>query len=77
MGFLIKLVRASGVLHNLFVNHHKVPKSWLSLDDLLDPDFDDDLDEELYLSENLRCISAPSEGTHPEEVQNFLSAKLQ
>jgi hypothetical protein len=76
MGFLIKLVRASGVLHNLFVNHHKVPKSWLSLDDLLDPDFDDDLDEQLYLSQNLSG-TARSEGTCHEEVHNFLSAKLQ
>jgi hypothetical protein len=76
MGFLIKLVRASGVLHNLFVNHHKVPKSWLSLDDLLDPDYDDDMDEQLYLSPNL-SKKARSEGTRREEVHNFLSAKLQ
>jgi hypothetical protein len=61
MRFLIKLVKASAVLHNLFVDQHKVPKSWLSFDDILDPDFDNDLDKELYLSENLSC-SAHSEG---------------
>jgi hypothetical protein len=47
---VINFVKASAVLHNLFVCKHAVPKSWLSMDDLVEPDFDDDLDENLYLS---------------------------
>ncbi len=46
MRFLIKLVKASAVLHNLFVDQLTVPKSWLSLDDLINPDFEDNQDEE-------------------------------
>jgi hypothetical protein len=74
--FLIKLVKASAVLHNLFVDRHTVPKSWLSLEDLINPDFKDEVDEELYLLQTL-IGSGHSEGTHHEEVHNFLSAKLQ
>ncbi len=76
MRFLIKLVKASAVLHNLFVDQHTVPKSWLSLDDLTNPDFEDEIDEELYLSPTL-IGSSRAEGTRREEVHNFLSAKLQ
>jgi hypothetical protein len=42
---LIRFVKASAVLHNLFVRKHAVPKSWLSMEDLMEPDFDVDLDE--------------------------------
>ena len=76
MRFLIKLVKASAVLHNLFVDQHTLPKSWLSLDDLIKPDVEDDLDEEFYLSACLQA-NANSDGTRREEVHNFLSAKLQ
>jgi hypothetical protein len=41
---LIRLVKASAVLHNLFVASHAVWKSWLSMDDLISPDFDDEID---------------------------------
>ncbi len=41
------------MLHNLFVGSHSVPKSWLSMDDLLSPDFYDELDSNEFLSENL------------------------
>jgi hypothetical protein len=44
MRFLIKLVKASAVLNNLFVDHRNI-----SFDDILDPDFHGDLDEELYM----------------------------
>jgi hypothetical protein len=44
--FLIKLVKASAIIHNLFVQQHTVPKSWLSLDDLIDVDWEGDLDAE-------------------------------
>jgi hypothetical protein len=50
MQFLIKLVKVSAVLHNLLVDRHTIPKSWLSLEDLTDPDLSDDLDELIYLS---------------------------
>ncbi len=50
MRFVIKLVKASAVLHNLFVEQHTVLKSWLSMDDLIDADWEDDLDEDLYLT---------------------------
>jgi hypothetical protein len=43
---------------------------------LIHPDFDEELDEEVYLSENL-IHNGRSEGTRNEEVHNFLSAKLQ
>ena len=76
MRFLIKLVKASAVLHNLFVDQHTLPKSWLSLDDLINPDVGDDPDEEFYLSACLRA-NGNSDGTRREEVHNFLSAKLQ
>jgi hypothetical protein len=59
MRFVIKLVKASAVLHNLFVEQHTVPKSWLSMDDLIDADWDDDLDEELYLSPTITVSGCP------------------
>jgi hypothetical protein len=76
MRFLIKLVKASAVLHNLFVDQHTLPKSWLSLDDLINPDVEDDLDEEFYFLASLRA-NGSSDGTRRGEVHNFLSAKLQ
>jgi hypothetical protein len=53
MRFHIKLVKASAVLHNLFAEQHTVPKSWLSVDDLINMDWEDDLDEDLFLSTSL------------------------
>ncbi len=76
MRFLIKFVKASAVLHNLFEEQHTVPKSWLSVDDLLNPDWEDDLDEDLFLSLSLP-VHGRSEANRREEVHNFLSAKLQ
>jgi hypothetical protein len=76
MMFLIKLVKALAVLHNLFVEQHSVPKSWLSVDYLINSDWDDDLDEDLFLSPSLP-VSSHSEAKRQEEVQNFLRAKLQ
>jgi hypothetical protein len=73
---LIRFVKASAVLHNLFVHKHAVPKSWLSMEDLMEPDFDDDLDENLYLSHRLDERRA-NDSTRREEVHNYLSAKLQ
>jgi len=73
---LIRFVKASAVLHNLFVRKHAVPKSWLSMEDLMEPDFDDDLDENLYLSHRLDERRA-NDSTRREEVHNYLSAKLQ
>ena len=73
---LIRFVKASAVLHNLFVRKHAVPKSWLSMEDLMEPDFDDDLDENLYLSHRLDERHA-KDATRREEVHNYLSAKLQ
>ncbi len=71
---LIRLVKASAVLHNLFVGSHPVPKSRLTMDDVIHPDFDDDLKPNEFLSSNL---TGHPEGTHREEVHNFLSALLQ
>ena len=73
---VINFVKASAVLHNLFVRKHAVPKSWLSMDDLVEPDFDDDLDENLYLSHRVEEMRA-NDATRREEVHNYLSAKLQ
>jgi hypothetical protein len=71
MQFIIKLVKVSAVLHNLLVDHHTIPKSWLPLEDLTDPELPDGLDKLFYLSPT-------STGSgHHEEVHNFLSAKLQ
>jgi len=75
MRFLIKLVKALAVLHNLFIGHHLVPKSWLSLDDLIVHDIEDELDETCFLSSNLANRGC-SNGTRREEVHNFLDAKL-
>jgi hypothetical protein len=74
--FLIKLVKASAIIHNLFVQQHTVPKSWLSLDDLIDADWEGDLDADLYLSPTV-TMSNLSDAARREEVHNFLSAKLQ
>jgi hypothetical protein len=46
------------------------------IDDLINSDFEVEIDEELYLSTTLIGRGC-SEGTHHEEVHNFLSAKLQ
>jgi len=40
------------VLHNLFVHAHEVPKSWMSTEDLISPDFDVVVDSNVFLSEN-------------------------
>ena len=74
--FLIKLVKASAIIHNLFVQQHTIPKSWLSLDDLIDADWEGDLDADLYLSPTV-TMSNLSDAARREEVHNFLSAKLQ
>jgi hypothetical protein len=71
MHFIIKLVKVSAVLHNLLVDHHTIPMSWLSLEDLTDPELPDDLDELFYLS------PTSTGSCRHEEVHNFLSAKLQ
>jgi hypothetical protein len=71
MQFIIKLVKVSVVLHNLLVDHHTIPKSWLSLEDLTEPDLPGDLDELFYLS------PTSTGSSRREEVHNFLSAKLQ
>jgi hypothetical protein len=42
----------------------------------MEPDFDDDLDENLYLSHRLDERHANG-ATRREEVHNYLSAKLQ
>jgi hypothetical protein len=73
---LIRFVKASAVLHNLFVCKHAVPKSWLSMEDLVEPDFDDDLDENLFLSHRVEERHA-NDAARREEVHNYLSAKLQ
>ncbi len=70
MTFLIKLVKASAVLHNLFVDQHTLPKSWLSLDDLINPDIEDDLDEEFYLSACLQATGS-SDGTCVKKCITF------
>jgi hypothetical protein len=44
------------------------------MDDLISPDFDDEVDSDEFLSENL---TDRREGTRHEEVHNFLSALLQ
>jgi hypothetical protein len=36
MQFLIKLVKVAAVLHNLLVDHHTIPKTCISLEDLID-----------------------------------------
>ncbi len=64
------------MLHNLFVHKHAVPKSWLSMEDLVEPDFDDDLDENLCLSHRVEERRA-NYAARREEVHNYLSAKLQ
>ncbi len=74
MRHLIRLVKASVVLHNLFVALHQVPKSWLTMDDLISPEFYDELKSDEFLS--LDLTGCP-EGTRCEEVHNFLSALLQ
>ena len=65
MQFIIKLVKVSVVLHNLLVDHHTIPKSWLSLEDLTEPDLPGDLDELFYLS------PTSTGSSHREEVHNF------
>ncbi len=45
-----------------------VPKSWLSMDDLISPDFDDDLKSDEFLSSDL---TGCPEGMRHEEVHNF------
>jgi hypothetical protein len=72
----MKYVKVSAVLHNLFVGKHCVPKSWLSTNDLHDTDMEDELDEELFLSEHMNATRG-NEGTRCAEVHNVLSAKLQ
>ncbi len=47
---LIRFVKSSAVLHNLFVHKHAIPKSWLSMENLMEPDFDDVLDENIFES---------------------------
>jgi hypothetical protein len=64
-------VKVSAVLHNLLVGHHIVPKSWLSLEDLIDPDVVDDLDETFYLSSFSSGSGISSHGNLCEEVQTF------
>jgi hypothetical protein len=44
------------------------------MDDLIGPDFGDEVNSDEFLSENL---TGHPEGTHHEEVHNFLSALLQ
>jgi hypothetical protein len=73
---LIKYVKASAVLQNLFVGKHCVPKSWLSMDDLHETDMEDELDEELFLSEHMNATHG-NEGIQCAEVHNFLRAQLQ
>jgi hypothetical protein len=65
MRHLIRLVKASAVLHNLFGSCHAVPKSWLSMENLISPDFDDEVNSDEFLSENL---TGHSEGIPHEEV---------
>jgi hypothetical protein len=67
---LIRFVKASSVLHNLFVHKLDVPKSWLSMEDLVEPDFDDDLDENLYRSHRVEERHA-NDATCREEFRNF------
>jgi hypothetical protein len=43
------------------------------MDDLISPDFYDEVDSDEFLSENW---TGHPEGTHCEEVHNFLSALL-
>ncbi len=69
-------MKASAIIHNLFVQQHTVPKSWLSLDDLIDADWEGDLDADLYLSTTVTMCNL-SDAARREEVHNFLSAKLQ
>ncbi len=53
MRHLIRLVKASAVLRNLFVGSHPVPESWLAMDDLISFDFDDELKSDEFLSSDL------------------------
>jgi hypothetical protein len=53
--FLYKLVKASANIHNLLIQQHTILKSWLSLDDLIDVDWESDLDADLYLSPTITC----------------------
>jgi len=46
------------------------------MDDLHETDMEDELDEELFLSEHMNATCG-NEGTQRAEVHNFLSAKLQ
>jgi hypothetical protein len=73
MNELIRFVKASAVLHNLLVHKHVVPKSWLSFEELVEPDFDDNLDENLFLSHRVEERRA-NDVTRREEVHNYLSA---
>lgn len=68
MRHLTRLVKAAAVLHNLFVGTHPIPKSWLSWDDLISPDFDVELKSDEFFSLDL---TGHLEGTCHEEVHNF------
>jgi hypothetical protein len=76
MTLIIKLVKVSAVLHNLFVGTHAVPKSWLSADDILDSEFrfndNEIINPNIYITPGLH-----GQATCWEEVHNFLSALLQ
>ncbi len=74
MRFLIKLVKASAVSQTYLLSntHHKNH----GLDDIINPDFEDDLDEDLYLLPTLIGSDGHSEGTPREEEHNFLNAML-
>ncbi len=53
MRHLIRLVKESTVLHNLFLGSNSVPKSWFTMEDLIILDFDDEMSSDKYLSSNL------------------------
>jgi hypothetical protein len=47
-----------------------VPKSWLSMDDLHETDMEDELDEELFLSEHMNA----TRGMKELSVQRFTTS---
>jgi hypothetical protein len=56
MRFLLKLVKASAVIHNLFLQQQTVPK--LSMDYLIDAYWESDLDVDCSLDFNIASASA-------------------
>jgi hypothetical protein len=62
------------VLHNLLFCKQTVPKSWFSMDDLMEPNFDDAFN--LYLGHRLDERHA-NDAACREKVHIYLSDKLQ